>query len=133
MKIHRLADATQRVKPSGTEVYYHLFPEYEIHLNEKPARSVSEWHRHEQISETIIMIGGELEVVWIDERGGHKGATIRAGDIAEVGQSLHTLRNQTEHPARFIVLKQVLTGRDLRPVFTTDKVVEEVVADVVTS
>ena len=39
-------EAIFRKKPDGTEVNYFLFPEFEIHINSLPGKTVQGWHKH---------------------------------------------------------------------------------------
>ncbi len=124
MKIHLKKDAVNVVKPEGVEVTYHLFDEYEMISNVQPPHSTQVWHHHDYILETIIMTEGEMTVEWVNENGENKSQIIREGDLIESGNVPHNISNNTDKPAKFITLKQVLSGKNHRETFKTDKILE---------
>jgi len=121
MKIIRKNDSKFVKKPSGTEINYYLFPEYEINYNEIPPNSEQEWHRHEKVSETIFIIEGELIILWT-ENGEEKSEKIRTGDLVESEKSSHTIKNDSKQIAKSIVIKQILKGEDNSKIFKNDKI-----------
>ena len=64
MKITNKDQAIHTTKPEGVEVWYYLFPEYEIHYNEQRPHTTQAWHFHEKIHESIFVIEGQLEAKW---------------------------------------------------------------------
>lgn len=53
-------DAIHVDKESGTSVDYHIFDEYEIHINRVMPHTVQEWHSHTKIIETLFVTKGKL-------------------------------------------------------------------------
>ncbi|MDP2649536.1 MAG: cupin domain-containing protein [bacterium] len=111
-------------KPEGLNVFYYLFPEYEVHYNEQPPKSAQTWHHHEKITETIYVIEGELIAKW-KENGEVKTQIVKEGDLIETEHSPHTFINETNKTVKFIVIKQVLTGVNKREVLKNDKVIDQ--------
>ncbi len=124
MKIITPKDALRVSKPEGTNVTYFLRPEYEVHYNEQVPHSTQTWHHHEKIWETLYIIDGELEARW-RENGEEKSQIIRAGDLIETERTPHTFENKSDGIARFLVIKQVLTGVEKRQILKSDKVLDE--------
>ncbi len=123
MKITSYDQAIHVTKPTGLKVSYYLFDEYEVHVNEQPPHSVQDWHHHEKIWESLIILEGELIAKW-KENGEEKQATVKAGDIIETEHTPHIFENQTDSTVKFIVLKQVTTGGNKRELLKTDKVLD---------
>ncbi len=123
MKIHLKKDAVNVVKPEGVEVTYHLFDGYEMIANTQPPHSTQVWHHHDHIWETILMIEGEMTVDWI-ENGEEKSHVIREGDLIESENVPHNISNNSDKPAKFVTLKQVLTGKNHRVIFKSDKILD---------
>lgn len=46
-----LNDAIFASKPNGTDVYYYIFPEHEIHYNVIKAHAKQEWHYHSAVGQ----------------------------------------------------------------------------------
>ena len=124
MKIIHKKNALHIDKPEGTKVDYYLRDEYEVHYNEQIPKSTQTWHHHEQILETLYIIDGELTAKW-KENGEVVEEIVRAGDLIETEDTPHTFINHTDRVARFLVIKQVLSGEDKRELLKTDKVVDE--------
>lgn len=108
-------------KDEGTEVVYHLFPEYEIHYNEVPAGTVQHWHHHQKVEETLYIISGELEAYWRDENGQKFSQVVKAGDLVRVEKTPHTFINSSKNKCIFLVFRFVPTGVDNREVMKNDK------------
>ena len=121
MKITNKDQAIHTTKPEGVEVWYYLFPEYEIHYNEQRPHTTQAWHFHEKIHESIFVIEGQLEAKW-KEGEQEKSQILNAGDLAETQNSDHTFENKTDQIVKFLVLKQVLSGEDRSVVLKNDKV-----------
>lgn len=111
-------------KPGGIRVDYYLFPEYEIHYNEQVAGSIQKWHHHEKIWESLFIIEGELIAQW-KENGEIKTQIVEAGDIIETEHAPHTFINNTNKKVRFLIIKQILTGKNKKKIFKTDKIIDE--------
>jgi len=124
MKIIHKKDAVHVDKPEGNSVDYYLRKEYEVHYNEQVPKSTQTWHHHETIFESLFMIEGELSAKWREEDKTRE-EIIRAGDLVETENTPHTFTNHTNKVVKFIVIKQVLTGKDKTQLFKTDKVVDE--------
>ncbi|MFA4930307.1 MAG: cupin domain-containing protein [Patescibacteria group bacterium] len=123
MKIIEKESVVHVGKEEGIEVDYYLFDEYEVHYNEQAPHSEQKWHRHARIWETVLVIEGELIIKW-KENDQQLEETIRAGDMIEVENSPHTFINNSNQVTKFIVIKQVLSGKNKRDIFRNDKVVE---------
>lgn len=123
MKTIKQADVLHVKKPEGTEVWYYLFDEYEIHYNEQRPGTTQTWHHHERIWETLYIIEGELTAQWREYGKLHK-RVVRAGDVIETENTPHTFTNHTEKPAKFLVLKQKLSGENKRAILEGDKFID---------
>jgi uncharacterized cupin superfamily protein len=121
MKITSKKDAIHVHKPEGPDVWYYLFPEYEVHYNEQPPKSGQVWHRHEHIDESIFIFEGSLVAMW-KENGEDKEQVVGAGDFIQSENTDHTYENRTDKPVKFLVIKQLLTGEDKREILKNDKV-----------
>lgn len=123
MKIYTKGDSVYVEKPEGTNVNYYLFNEYEFIYNEQAPQTTQQWHHHEHISEVIYIIDGELTVKWREDDLEDE-QVLRSGDLVEVEDTPHTFFNHTDKYTRFIALKQVLSGKDQRELFKSDKVLD---------
>ena len=121
MEIIHQSDAIHREKPDGTRVDYYLQPEYEIHYNEIPAGIVQEWHSHEQIEDVVLIIEGQLEVKWINDKEERK-ASLKSGDLVRVENTIHTFANTGDREAKFLVFKMVLEGKNNSKILKEDKI-----------
>lgn len=124
MKITKSTDVNHVEKPEGTSVDYYLFNDYELHYNDQAPHTTQTWHHHEHISETLYIIDGELVARW-RENGQEFTQVIKAGDLIETEQTVHTFSNDSDENVRFIVLKRIPSGNDYRETFKTDKVIDE--------
>jgi len=122
LKIQELSDAIRVKKENGTEVYYYIFDEYEIHLNKILPGSIQEWHFHSEIEETIVVTKGKLRCRWI-ENDMEKDSCIESGELVRVGNSIHTFENDTDDVAEFIVFRFVPDGLDKKECIKRDKTV----------
>jgi quercetin dioxygenase-like cupin family protein len=120
MQIVRKDNATFLAKPNGTNVWYYLFQEYEIHYNEIAPGTVQEWHCHDIIEEMIYAISGQLQAEWIEDGKRYK-QILSQGDLIRSENSIHTFTNPTESTTTFFALKLVLDGKDKSRTFQTDK------------
>ncbi len=124
VEIVRRTQAIDVDKGEGTKVSYYIFAEYELHFNEIAPGTVQQWHHHEAIEETVLVLKGELEVRWRN-RGTTKCETIGSGDVVRVGRSVHTFANVADEDATFVVFRLVLSGEDKHEKIKNDKVVDE--------
>ena len=123
MKIIKKGNSINAVKPEGIKVWYYLFPEYEIHYNEQEPHTKQVWHHHETIWESIYIIEGELLVKW-KENGEEKQQLVEIGDLIETEHSPHAFVNNSDHTVKFLVIKQILSGKDKRGLLKADKVLD---------
>jgi uncharacterized cupin superfamily protein len=122
MKIIKKNEVLNVKKPNGPEVWYYLFPEYEVHYNEQPPQTTQTWHMHEKILETLFIIDGELIAKW-KEGETIKQEILRSGDLVETEHSDHTFENRTDSIVRFLVIKQVLSGDNRSEILKNDKII----------
>ncbi len=122
MKIYHSKDVPNVSKPEGTKVTYFLYPEYEVHYNEQAPGTSQTWHHHEKIWESLYIINGELTAKWTED-GQEKEEVVKTGDLIETQNTPHTFLNHTNNVVKFIVIKQVLTGKDKREILKSDKVI----------
>jgi len=121
MKIINKEKAIHLVKPGGLEVDYYLFDEYEVHLNVQPPHTGQDWHYHQKIHETVVILEGEMTVFWRDNAV-EKNQKLSSGDIVETEDSDHTFRNESDQPTKILVIKQLLSGKNQRETLKSDKV-----------
>jgi quercetin dioxygenase-like cupin family protein len=119
MKITKAQDVPHVQKPEGTDVYYYLFNDYEIHYNDQAPHTTQTWHHHDQIWETLYIIDGELNAHW-REGDEEKSQTVKAGDLVETERTPHTFSNDSDNTVRFLVIKRIPSSE----VFKTDKVLD---------
>jgi uncharacterized cupin superfamily protein len=124
MKIVQKQNALHAKKPNGPEVWYYLFKEYEVHYNEQLPHTTQTWHYHERINETLFLIEGELVIRW-KSKSGIEEQIVKAGDLVETEQSDHTFENQSDEIAKFLVIKQLLSGEDKTDILKNDKIVTD--------
>ena len=124
MNIIHKDDASHVDKPEGTKIDYYLRDEYEVHYNEQVSGSTQTWHHHEQILETLFIIEGELTAKW-KECGETVEEIVRAGDLIETENTPHTFTNHTDKVVKFLVIKQVLSGKSKKELLKTDKIIDE--------
>ena len=123
MKITNKSDSLHTDKPEGISVNYYLFPEYELHFNTQAPRTTQQRHHHEKIWETIFMLSGELIATW-KENGQEVHQIVTAGDVIETEHTPHTFFNNTDQPATFLVIKQVLSGQNKSELLKNDKILD---------
>ena len=124
MKIIRKKDVLSVNKPEGTKVDYYLRDEYEVHYNEQISGSTQTWHHHEHILETLFIIEGELTAKW-KEGEETVEEIIQAGDLIETENTSHTFTNHTDQIVKFLVIKQILSGKNKKELLKTDKIIDE--------
>jgi len=123
MKIIKSADAIHVEKPEGTSVRYYLFNDYEVHYNDQAPNTTLTWHHHEQISETLYIIDGQLVAKW-RENGKDYSEIVKSGDLIEVENTPHTFCNESDKNVRFLVIKRMPSGKNFKEIFKTDKVID---------
>jgi uncharacterized cupin superfamily protein len=123
MKITKAQDVPHVQKPEGTDVYYYLFNDYEIHYNDQAPHTTQTWHHHDQIWETLYIIDGELNAQW-REGDEERSQMVKAGDLIETERTPHTFSNDSDNTVRFLVIKRIPSSEDYSEVFKTDKVLD---------
>lgn len=115
-------NAINVTKENKTIVDYFIFDEFEIHMNKIPSKTIQEWHIHKLIEEIIVVTSGEICVKWkVDDEIYNKIVT--AGSIIRMNKSIHTVENNTNDWADFIVFRMVPSGTIQREVIKNDKVI----------
>ena len=120
MKIIPKAQSVVVKKSGGTNVWYYLFDEYELHYNELEPNGIQDWHNHERIEEVIYVVEGELLAEWIED-GKRRSATVTSGDLLRIENSIHTLKNPYRNTTTFLVFKMIPSGNNYRDIFQQDK------------
>lgn len=115
------ADGIFSDKGNGTSVVYHLFPEYEVHANRIEPGTVQGWHHHLRITETIFIVAGSLEARWLEDDGRQNSTSLDAGDLIDVGGTVHTFANVSDLECRFLVFRFVPDGSDKRELIKSDR------------
>ncbi len=123
MKIISQNNSIRVSKPEGIDVWYYLRDEYELHYNEQLPHSAQKWHHHEKILESLFLIEGALTVEW-KEKGKIKKRLIRKGDLVETENTPHAFINHTNKVAKFIILKQVPSGKSKKKILKKDKILD---------
>ena len=123
MKIIYKSQALHVDKPEGSAVDYYLFPEYEVHYNEVKPGTIQLWHHHQQISESLFIIEGELEVWWLENKTKVK-KIVTAGDLVQVENTSHTFINSTDKIVKMIAFRFVPDGIDKSKIIKNDKVLD---------
>jgi quercetin dioxygenase-like cupin family protein len=124
MKIIHKKDALHANKPQGIHVDYYLQDEYEVHYNEQKPNATQIWHHHNKVLETLFIIEGALTAQW-KENGKLKKEIVRQGDLIETENIPHTFSNHTNRMVKFLVIKQVLSGKNKRAQLKNDKILDE--------
>lgn len=123
MKIYHKKDALNISKPEGLNVTYYLFNEYEIHYDEQKPNSTQVWHHHEKVWETVYVIDGGLLIKW-KEDGVEKLETVKSGDLLETERTPHTFTNNSGKTVKFLVIKQLLNGKNKKDILKNDKILD---------
>lgn len=123
MKIYHKEDALRISKPEGISVDYYLFNEYEIHYNKQAPNSSQTWHHHEKVWETLYIIDGELIAKWKDGEI-EKSEIVKSGDLLETERTPHVFINNSNQTVKFIVFKQLLSGKNKKDILKKDKVLD---------
>ena len=114
-------DAIHVDKETGTSVDYHIFDEYEIHINQVRPHTVQEWHSHARIIETLLVTKGKLLCRYQKEDGTEASRYLEKNEMVQVGTSIHTFENDTDETVEFIVFRFVPDGTDKREMIKGDK------------
>ena len=117
-------EAISIVKENKTNVDYFIFDEFEVHLNKIPPNTIQEWHMHMKIEEVIVVTNGEISIKWKDD-GNIKNEKLMKGSVVRVKRSIHTIENNTNKWAEFIVFRMVPSGEIKRETIKNDKIVIE--------
>jgi uncharacterized cupin superfamily protein len=123
MKIYHKKDVLNTFKPEGLNVAYYLFNEYEIHYDEQKPNSTQIWHHHEKTWETICIVEGELLAKW-KENNEEKFERLIVGDLIETETTPHTFTNNSDKIVKFLVFKQILSGKNKRDILKNDKILD---------
>jgi len=115
-------DAIYVDKGNGTEVYYYIFDEYEIHYNKIKPHTIQQWHYHLQIEETIVVTQGQLLCKWLENEQEHQ-RYVKENELVRVKQSIHTFENDTNNDVEFIVFRFVPDGKNKHEFIMNDKTV----------
>ncbi|NCB91565.1 MAG: cupin domain-containing protein [Clostridia bacterium] len=121
LHISTINDSIYVAKSNGTQVNYFLFPEYEIHYNRIAPHTIQEWHFHQYIEETLIIVSGKLNCKWIKSDKQIEEMTVQKNDVIRVGNSIHTFENNTDEDTEFIVFRFVPDGHDKKQLIKNDK------------
>ncbi|MFZ2152492.1 MAG: cupin domain-containing protein [Microgenomates group bacterium] len=113
-------------KPDGTSVNYYLFPEYEVHYNVVAPQTTQQWHHHLKITESILILDGQIEVHWVDVHQQKQHQLVKAGDLVEVGNTPHTFVNSSNSPVKFVVFRFVPSGYNQQEVIKNDKFLDNI-------
>lgn len=122
LEIYDLGSSIFNQKENGTKVNYFIFDEYEIHFNIIPPGTTQEWHMHREIEETLFILSGEISVKWKDDYM-IRQETVPSNSVVRVKNSIHTIENQTDKEASFLVLRFVPDGTIKRELIKNDKIV----------
>lgn len=125
LEIKTLKDAIHVEKENQTIVDYYLFEEYEIHLNTIPPHTIQEWHYHQNIEETLVIIEGVMTALY-KENSHTISKKVYPNEVILVKNSIHTFANETDQPVRFIVFRFVPDGKNKQEIIKQDKVIVEV-------
>lgn len=111
-------------KEHGTNIWYYIFPEHEIHYNEMQPNTTQPWHHHEKTDESIFIISGKLRISWCDGEE-QFSRDLGPSTVVRVENSVHTVSNPTNKVSTFVVFKFVPRGKDLHDLIKNDKVLDE--------
>lgn len=132
MKITSKNQSIHVDKPEGSQVDYYLFPEYEIHYNVIIPGTIQPWHHHEHISETILILNGQIEAHWVDKNGVKNSEVVKTGDVIEVKNSPHTFINSSLENVTFVVFRFVPTGINQQEKIKNDKIIDQITTSTTT-
>ena len=122
MRIFRKAEAFSQHKPTGEYLNAYLFDDYKINFNTDPAGCKQGWHKHAKISETLLVIDGEMTFLWRDDDGKICEEILRSGDTACTDGVWHTFENRTAQSVRYVVLKTIPHHKNFEDLLLNDKI-----------
>lgn len=111
-------------KDHGTDTWYYIFPEHEVHYNEIGPKAIQPWHHHKKTEEDIFVITGVLRVSWLTGEGEKKEVDVGPGTLVRAGTSVHTISNPTSGISTFLVFKFVPQGINQHELIKNDKVLD---------
>jgi uncharacterized RmlC-like cupin family protein len=126
VKITNKNNSIHVVKPDGTSVDYYLFPESEIHYNIIAPNTIQQWHHHDKISETVLILSGQLKACWIDSNENKQSQIINAGDVVGVEKTPHTFINDSQEMATFVVFRFIPRGTNQQEIIKKDKIIDQI-------
>lgn len=124
MRITRQSDAIYVDKGDGTRVHYYLFPEYEVHFNALASGCTQQWHHHDRIEETLLILSGQMDGLWRDDNREFR-ETLLPGDLVRVGRLPHTFSTGAEE-CTFVVFRLVLDGVNKSELIKGDKILDPI-------
>lgn len=119
-------DAIFLDKGNGTRVRYYVLPEYEVHANVIAAGTVQGWHHHLLITEALFIVRGQLEARWIGSDGERTTRLLSPGTLFDVGTSVHTFANMSDHDAEFLVFRFIPEGVNKHELIKTDRYPDDI-------
>lgn len=125
VKILSIEDAITVEKENKTKVSYFIFNEFEVHKNLIPKGTVQEFHKHNRIEEVIYVTKGVIRVKWM-ENGKINFKDVCENSLVRVKKSIHTIENNSDSDAEFVVFRMVPDGKDKREIIKNDKKVIEI-------
>lgn len=121
MKITPASSAIHRHRSDGTDIFYYIFSEYEVHYGELAPGVTQPWHHHARINETLYIIEGQVKLQYLAD---NKKVTkiLKKGDVVQVEDTPHTFANPFEDVCKMVAFRFVPQGIDQREVIKSDKV-----------
>ncbi|HFK2440373.1 TPA: cupin domain-containing protein [Enterococcus faecalis] len=113
-------EAIFRKKPDGTEVNYFLFPEFEIHINSLPGKTVQAWHKHHKIEEVLLVQSGKVKIEELENQQ-IVSRICAEGELIRMHNSLHRISNPDTLSASFTVFRFVPQGKNQQECIKNDK------------
>lgn len=77
---------------------------------------------HEKIEEALFVMSGEILIKWKEDNTICEKA-VQKNSVIRVKNSIHTIENQTNEDAAFLVYRMVPDGTSKREIIKYDKVV----------
>lgn len=124
MRILRKKSIDYQKKSFGAESWYYPLGEHELIISTLDSGCATDWHKHEQVSESVMIIDGEL-VAEVEQEGEVVQERLGEGDLIEFGHDFHHVINESDQSVKFVTLKVVPTGVDNKAVFAKDKISKE--------
>lgn len=111
-------------KENGTDVWYYLFNDFEIHYNEIHPKTHQEWHAHKDVDEILFIISGTICYQWKEDTV-IKDICLSEKEMVRVNRSIHRLENKTTQVVSFVVFRKKIGCHDDRELFKNDKQIFE--------